>query len=261
MNTSNESTDFHVLSLGRSPDGAGFKHVVVIAVAGGRSCGHVMRCKNRDHWIKESARKGRNGRVLNLPRKTDHRDGEVPKETAHFWSISDSFRGDFQGGALSTKMVRRSILSSFLGKIRETPEKQNLMILPWMMRGPEALTSSSPLSFQLLFLFPSSASSRAEASSCKMAGMNPGGTSLRILRLPVVNFIYVLSPWAHRILPFLFIWRDSRGYYRCPLKRGSPESNIHHCASNERSVPRLCSKGFEGCVRETAKGADHVMKC
>ena len=187
MNTSNESTDFHVLSLGRSPDGAGFKHVVVIAVAGGRSCGHVMRCKNRDHWIKESARKGRNGRVLNLPRKTDHRDGEVPKETAHFWSISDSFRGDFQGGALSTKMVRRSILSSFLGKIRETPEKQNLMILPWMMRGPEALTSSSPLSFQLLFLFPSSVSSRAEASSCKMAGMNPGGTSLRILRLPVVS--------------------------------------------------------------------------
>ena len=102
---------------------------------------------------------------------------------------------------MSTKMVRRSILSSFLGKIRETPEKQNLMILLWMMRGPEALTSSSPLSFQLLFLFPSSASSRAEAISYKMAGLNPGGTPLRILRPPVINFIYVLSPWAQRMLP------------------------------------------------------------
>lgn len=69
------------------------------------------------------------------------------------------------------------------------------------MREPEALTSSSPLSFQLLFLFPTSASSRAESSSCKMAGLNSGGPSLRILRLPAVHFSYVLSPWAHRTPP------------------------------------------------------------
>ncbi len=68
--------------FGGIPDGAGFEPPVVIAVAGRtelRSCNAL----NRDCLVKKSTRRRRNGRILDLPRKADHRNGRCPRRRAH----------------------------------------------------------------------------------------------------------------------------------------------------------------------------------